>query len=48
VVPDSAAGALAPSTKLAVGLTALLVVVLGLCSEPLISIFRETAAGVGL
>ena len=48
VVPDSAAGALAPSTKRAVGLTALLVVVLGLCSEPLISIFRETAAVVGL
>ena len=48
VVPDSAAGAVAPSIKLAVGLTASLVVVLGLCSEPLIAIFRKTAAVVGL
>ena len=48
VVPDSAEGSLTLPVKLAVGLTAMLVVVLGLCSGPLIGFFRLTASAAGL
>jgi multicomponent Na+:H+ antiporter subunit D len=46
--PSEAVEELHPSLRLSVGLTAATVIVLGLCSDPMIQFFRETAASAGL
>ena len=46
--PDTADVAMHPSLRLSVGLTAALTIALGLCSDPMIKFFRETAASAGL
>jgi len=46
--PSAAAVDMHPSLKLSVGLTAGAVIVLGLCSDPMIKFFRNVAATAGL
>jgi len=46
--PTAAAAEMHPSLRLSVGLTAATVIILGLCSDPIIKFFRETAASAGL
>jgi multicomponent Na+:H+ antiporter subunit D len=46
--PTTSGAEMHPTLRLSVGLTAALVLVLGLCSDPMIKFFRETAAAAGL
>ena len=46
--PSEAGRELHPTLRRSVGLTAAVVIVLGLCSDPMISFFRETAVSAGL
>jgi multicomponent Na+:H+ antiporter subunit D len=46
--PSDAASELHPSLRRSVGLTAAVIIVLGVCSDPIISFFLKTAATVGL
>ena len=46
--PSAADAEMHPSLRLSVGLTAGAVIVLGLCSDPMIKFFRDVAATVGL
>ena len=46
--PTAAGAEMHPSLRLSVGLTAAATIVLGLCSDPIIKFFRDTAASVGL
>ena len=39
---------LRPSLRLSVGLASAVIILLGLCSDPMINLFRETAASAGL
>ena len=48
VVPSATGTPLSPSLKLTVGLTAALIVGLGLCGGPLMEFFRQTAVAAGL
>lgn len=48
VVPQTEEASLPPLVKCIVGLTAACIVVMGLCSDPLIGFFRQTAADAGL
>jgi len=46
--PSDSSGKLHPALRLSVGLTAAMVILLGLCSDPIISFFRQTATSAGL
>lgn len=46
--PSESGGKLHPALRVSVGLTAAMVILLGLCSDPIISFFRETATSAGL
>ena len=46
--PTAAGAEMHPSLRLSVGLTAGAVIVLGLCSDPMIKFFRNVAATAGL
>jgi multicomponent Na+:H+ antiporter subunit D len=46
--PSAAGAEMHPSLRLSVGLTAAAVIVLGLCSDPMIKFFRGVAASAGL